>query len=260
VGSARVFDVRYPDVRVRLVGLGVVAVAVGTFVCAACSGSPASTPKASTPTTTTTKNGPPQADGVFPVKSFKAGWIETDGPRPGSTHCNWTRLSTPTLTIEGTIQQGEWHGEAPVLAYVDGRETAFATYGCAPWRNIDDYDPNAPMPQDALHSPMSNIDMPPGSAMSYNDEIKRTNSEIWMVNLPASDMVAWLRPRLSVGSVNPNLAMPWSCDDSDHTENGYTEWVWSDGNRFFRAQVDNQGPPDTPGLVEFQLGGGTWPC
>lgn len=207
------------------------------------------------------RNLPPQSDGVYPVKNFASGltnpglgvggWIETDGPRPGSNHCNWARLSTPTMTILGTIQMGQWHGAGPVLAFVDTRDTAFSTYGCAPWRNIPDYDPNAPLPQDALHSPMANTDMPPGSTMAYNDEIKRTNSEIWNTNLSQADMVSWLRQRMSVGSTN-NIGMPWACDSSD-PKGVYTEWVWQDIVRYFRVQINDN-------IVEFQLNGGDWPC
>ena len=108
--------------------------------------------------------------------------------------------------------------------------------------------------------------MPPDSEMAYNDEIKRTNSEIWTVKLSSSDMVAWLRQRLPVWSTNRDVGVPWACDDPDHTKGDFKEWIWSGDvdtsvgtvSGFFRARVDDNDGGD-PGLVEFQRGGDTWP-
>lgn len=87
----------------------------------------------------------PKKDGICRVSGggmfdtgIMAGWIATPGPRPGSSHCNWVRLSGPSMTIENTIQAGRWKSgqEDPVTARVEPSDFAFASFGCAPWRHV----------------------------------------------------------------------------------------------------------------------------
>jgi hypothetical protein len=82
----------------------------------------------------------PKVDGIYRVAGdglfdtgILSGWIETDGPRAGSSHCTWTRLSGPTLTIDNVIETKKTVGPGLVKVLIQPTDVAFASFGCQPW-------------------------------------------------------------------------------------------------------------------------------
>lgn len=83
----------------------------------------------------------PKVDGIYRVAGdglfstgIMSGWIETAGPRMGSDHCTWVRLSGPKVTIENTIDMEKTTGGGPVKVLIAPTDVAFASYGCAQWK------------------------------------------------------------------------------------------------------------------------------
>lgn len=88
----------------------------------------------------------PKVDGMYRVAGsgvfdtgISPGWIGTNGPRAGSNHCSWERLSAPVPNdLQFVIDGGKvtTTADGPVYVRIEESDEAFWSDGCQPWVKV----------------------------------------------------------------------------------------------------------------------------